>query len=197
MYNPPPADLNSREPLIYVASDAETWYRSHQTRYEPIFFGKGMSHRWDAPNGEYGVLYLGRDPYCAFMESIGRGVLKTRFIPKADLQRRGLAEIAFEDPLILIDMVASGGLTRLGAEGSLTGGAGYRNSQRWSKALRDHPKRPHGLYYYSRNDVSRIACALYDHCEPLVKIVAPCKPWADQPVLLGAILDHYGFSTDL
>lgn len=34
----------------------------------------------------------------------------------------------------LIDMVTSGGLTRLGAESSLTSGSGYKNSQRWSRS---------------------------------------------------------------
>jgi hypothetical protein len=47
----------------------------------------------------------------------------------------------------LIDMVTSGGLTRLGAEGSLTSGFGYKNSQRWSRALRKHPSKPDGIYY--------------------------------------------------
>lgn len=146
MYKPPPADLNSRDPLIYVAGEGALWHRSHDTAYGAVFFGKGMSYRWDAPKGVYGVLYLGGDPYCAFMESIGRGVLRSRFVPKAELERRGLSQIALKRPLRLIDMVTSGGLARLGTEASLTSGAGYRNSQRWSQALRDHPEKPDGIY---------------------------------------------------
>lgn len=143
------------------------------------------------------MLYLARDPYGAFMESIGRGVLKSRFVPKAELKRRGLSGIRFTRPLRLIDMVSSGGLTRLGTEASLTIGAGYKNSQRWSKTLRVHPEKPDGIYYPSRHDPSRIACAVYDLCQPFIEIARTCEAWADNPVLLGNILDHYGFGSDL
>jgi hypothetical protein len=73
MYNPPPADLNSRDPLIFTPPNPTLWFRSHQLAKDPVYFGKGMAYRWDAPEGDYGVLYLGADEFCAFMESIGRG----------------------------------------------------------------------------------------------------------------------------
>lgn len=87
MYNPPPADLASRKPLIHVSTDSDTWYRSHAMGKGPLFFGKTMTQRWDAPEGEYGVLYLGFDPFCAFIESIGRGVLKPAIILGGEIQR--------------------------------------------------------------------------------------------------------------
>jgi hypothetical protein len=128
MYCPPPADLPSRKPLIHVSSDTAIWYRSHPIKNHPLFFGKGMAYRWDAPKGEYGVLYLGADLFCAFMESIGRGVLRSRMVPRSQLHLRGVSKVRFRRPLRLVDLVSSGGLARLGAEGSLSGGAGYRNS---------------------------------------------------------------------
>src|SRR5437870_12371902 len=112
MFRPPPADLHDREPLIYTASTTEVWCRSFQTGRDPIFFGKGGAYRWDAPNGDYGVLYLGADAYCAFMESIGRGVLRTRFVSSSQLKHRQLCKMGFSRDLRLIDLVASGGLTR-------------------------------------------------------------------------------------
>jgi hypothetical protein len=193
MYNPPPADLASRELLIHVSTDSDTWYRSHAMDKGPLFFGRTMTQRWDAPEGEYGVLYLGSDPFCAFMESIGRGMLKTRLVPSAMIQQKGLSKIRFTRSLRLIDLVSSGGLTRIGAESSLSSGRGYKNSQKWSKALRDHPEKPDGIYYRSRHDPARIACALYDHCADAVEVVGPPKSWNDDPRLLGTILDHYDF----
>jgi len=135
---------------------------------------------------------LSRREYCAFMESIGRGALKTRFVSASQLKASALAKIRFKETLRLIDMVTSGGLTRLGAEGSLTSGSGYKNSQRWSRALRVHPSKPDGIYYRSRYDPARTACALFDHCAPTVEVGE-----ADQPAVLGEILDHYAFGTDL
>jgi hypothetical protein len=197
MFNPPPADLNDREPLIYSAAPAEFWYRSYRVGNSPIFFGKSRTNRWDSPDGDFGVVYLGADEHCAFMESIGRGVLKTRFVPSSQLRERALAKIRFRETLRLIDMVTSGGLTRLGTESSLASGSGYKNSQRWSRALREHPSKPDGLYYRSRHDPARTACGLFDHCARSVEVVAELGSWADQPALLGEILDHYAFGTDL
>lgn len=197
MFNPPPADLHSREPLIYTASTTALWCRSHKAGYDPIFFGRNRAQRWDAPKGDYGVLYLGADERCAFMESIGRSYLRTRLVPASVLKVRQLSKIRFSKELCLIDLVASGGLTRLGAEGSLANGLGYRNSQRWSEALRSHPAKIDGIYYRSRYDPALTACALFDHCQPFVDVVEDCGAWAGQPVLLGSILDHYQLGTDL
>jgi len=163
----------------------------------PVFFGRRKSNRWDSPDGDFGVLYLGGDEYCAFMESIGRGALKTRFISASELKGSALAKIRFKRTMRLIDMVTSGGLTRLGMESSLTGGSGYKNSQRWSRALRGHPAKPDGIYYRSRHDPARAACALFHHCEPSVEVAEMLGTWADLPALLGGILDHYAFGTDL
>lgn len=197
MFKPPPADLHDRDPLIYIASAADVWFRSYQSGRDPIFFGKCRAHRWDAPNADYGVLYLGADEYCAFMESVGRGVLRTRFVPAVQLNRGRLCKIGFSRDLRLVDLATSGGLTRVGAEGSLTSGSGYRNSRRWSQAFKSHPAKPDGIYYRSRHDPARAACALFDTCAQIVKVLADCGSWAEQPRLLGAILDHYDFGTDL
>jgi hypothetical protein len=103
-----------------------------------------------APNGEYEVLYLAADEDCAFLESIGRGSLRSRFVPALQLKQGRLCKNRVSRDLRLIDFVASGGLTRLGAEGSVTSGSGYRNSQRWSQALNSHPAKPDGIHYRSR-----------------------------------------------
>lgn len=197
MLRRPPADLDRRDPLIYTASRSGVWFRTYQTGRDPIFFGRNRVHRWDAPEGEYGVLYLGADEYCAFMESIGRSALRTRFVPAIQLKQGRFCRIGFSRDLRLIDFVGSGGLTRLGAEGSVTSGSGYRNAQRWSQALKSHPAKPDGIYYRSRHDPARTACALFDSGARHVKVVADFGSWAEQPALLGAILDHYGFGTDL
>jgi hypothetical protein len=142
-------------------------------------------------------LYLASDEYCAFMESIGRGALRTRFVPAVQLKQGRLCRIGFSKNLRLIDFVGSGGLARLGAEGSVMSGSGYRNSQRWSQALQLHPAKPDGIYYRSRHDPARTACALFDSCARHSRVLEDCGSWAEQPPLLGAILDHYGFGTDL
>jgi hypothetical protein len=194
--SPPPADLRSRDVLIFEAPTGRACFRSHQIIHSPIFFGTTPRYRWDAPSGEYGVLYLGADEYVAFMESIGRNALRTRFVPRADLLQRGLSKVTPKRALRLADLYNSGGLTRVGAEGSLTSGGGYKNSQKWSKAVKSHPAALDGILYGPRHDPSRQAFAIYDQCKDDLE-VEPCQRWADMPALLGRILDHYRFGTDL
>jgi hypothetical protein len=117
MFNPPPADLHSREPLIYAASTAQIWYRSHKTGRDAVFFGRNRTFIWDAPRGDYGVLYLGADERCAFMESIGRGVLRTRLVPASQLKTLEFSRVRFSTELRLVDLVASGGFDTCGCGG--------------------------------------------------------------------------------
>ena len=126
MFNPPPADLANRDPLIFVPPITTIWYRSHLLSKHPIFFGEAVANRWDAPAGEYGVLYLASDPFCAFMESIGRGVLRTRLVPRAQVQERDVTQIRVTQPLHLIDLVSSGGLARIGPKLAYRAGVGTR-----------------------------------------------------------------------
>jgi len=97
-------------------------------------------------------------------------------------------------PLRLIDLVASGGLARIGADARLFAGE-HSISQRWSKALWTHRAKPDGILYPTRHDPARVAaCVLYDHCETLVT-APPLGGLADpmHSALLGNILDTYGF----
>ena len=52
-------------------------------------------------------------------------------------------------------------------------------------------------HYRSLYDPALTACALYDRCQPFVEVVESWGTWAGQPVLLGGILDHTRFGTDL
>src|SRR6478735_5682570 len=39
--------------------------------HDPLFFGRSGLNRFDAPAGEYGVLYAGESVECAFIETFG------------------------------------------------------------------------------------------------------------------------------
>ncbi len=191
----PPEDLAKRRPLVVELNCI--WCRTHNSSRSPIHFGRQHLNRWDAPAGEYGVLYLAKDEYGAFMESIGRMALASRFVSKDELARRALSKLGTKRPLRLIDLASSGGLTRIGAEGSLTNSEVYEVSQHWSMALREHPVAPDGILYRSRHDPTREACALYDHCADIVSVTDLLGSWSSNLRLLGEILDHYDFGTDL
>jgi hypothetical protein len=108
---------------------------------------------------------MGGDEHCAFIETLGQET-GCRIITTSALSKRGWARVSLSRPLRLIDLVASGGLARIGADARLFAGE-HSVSQRWSKALRAHGVKPDGILYPARHDPALQACALYDHCETL------------------------------
>lgn len=159
----PHSELNQREPLIHTLTEGTVIFRIHPSAQGVIFFGRTGNHRYDAPdcpNGSFGVMYTGEDLDCCFIECFGQ----TTGVPAvsgAYLEQRDFAELELKVDLRFVDLVATGGLSRIGADGRLLTGA-YEISQRWSAALREHPSKPDGIRYRSRRDPSKVAYAIYD-----------------------------------
>lgn len=140
--------------------------------------------------GEYGVLYLATDEFCAFRETIGR-LSKYRLITQTLLVQRRLAEMRSQKELILVDLTGAG-LTKLDADGRLLTGD-YSVAQKWSLAFYEHPEQPDGIYYRSRYDPERFCIALFDR---LIELEIT-NVWnfldEDYAERLAAILDVYDY----
>ena len=185
----PPADLEQRPlPILETAAD---WYRIHGERLAPLFFGRSGRNRFDAPGGEYGVLYAGADAYCAFVETFGHAT-GIRLVHADELRSRRLSRIRVPRPLRLVDLTGAG-LARIGADARLRTGD-YLIAQRWSQALHAHPLNPDGLLYRSRHDPSRQCVAIFERASTSLE-VAPMGSLADPGLrpLLADVLDHYQF----
>ena len=185
----PPADLNERSLLL--REESRLWKRIHKSAYSPLFFGKTGSSRFDDPQREFGVLYLGEDAHCAFIETFGQ-VTGNNIVTQAELERRSISSITSERSLVLVDLTGPG-LARIGADARLLAGE-HSVAQQWSCALRKHPDRPDGLYYRVRHDPARMAVAVWEPCDAgfsVTNTVALVNTaYASE---LGKILDAYGF----
>jgi hypothetical protein len=141
-----------------------------------LYFGSSGNNRFDAPNQEYGVLYVSRDVFGAFIETFGHAT-GSNVVTMAELLRRGLARIEAGRPLRLVDLTGPG-LARLSADGRLSTGD-LDIAQRWSLALYNHPDQPDGICYRARHDPSRLAAALFERPDtafqtvPLGSLAAP------------------------
>src|SRR5690348_1386067 len=68
----------STEPLAGIVTYAagSLWFRCHKRIDGPVFFGPGAGiaprHRFDAPAGQYQVLYVGLNYEAAFIETFLR-----------------------------------------------------------------------------------------------------------------------------
>jgi len=189
--HPPPPELDGR-PLPLRTLD-QPWFRVHPRALSGVFFGRSGLHRFDAPEGEFGVLYLGADPHAAFIETFGHGHAGAdRLVTLRALRRRLLSRVELDRPLRLVDLTESG-LVRIGADMRLCTGD-YTVAQRWSAALRGHADAPDGLLYRSRHDGARLCAAVFDRAAP----AASSTPLGalSEPVnrrLLADLLDTYDF----
>ena len=164
------------------------WYRSHPTRRGAIFFGRNRAYRFDAPEGEYGVLYVGADPHVAFIESFQISGIRPA-VTESKLRERSLSRIHIRRPVRVVSLAESGGLTRIGADARIFT-AGYTVSQRWSRAMQSHPEKPDGILYRPRHDPARVAAAFFDRIEAQV-FAETIGLWLDQKAVLGEVLDTY------
>jgi hypothetical protein len=66
---PLPAHLDTRD--LPTQEIAGSFVRIHQCRYSALYFGKAGLYRFDAPQHEYGVLYMAEHIAGAFVETFG------------------------------------------------------------------------------------------------------------------------------
>ena len=186
----PPTDFRAVKLLIRTYPKERVWFRIHGAKRDPIYFGASSANRFDAPAGEFGVLYVGADAHCAFIETFGHAT-GTRSVSTAELRARGLSVVSASRDLRLVDLCGEG-LARMGADASLTGGYEYDLPQVWARAIHGHPRKPDGIAYRACHDPARTSAALFDRTASALT-ARSLGHLADpkQAQLLGRILDTY------
>ena len=186
--DPPPELVTTPLPII---EDQRSWFRLHRADYSPIYFGRTGRNRFDAPDGEYGVLYLGDSLHCCFVETYGRSDRgDRRIVTRQELTRRNLATVELSRALRVVDLTGAG-LARIDADNRL-GTGDYQAARRWSQALWAHPEHPDGLRYRSRHDPARVCLAVFERAGDAVEAIDQGSLLSPANLmLLGEILDMY------
>lgn len=163
----PPADLSKLSLLVTRLRCA--WYRIHSLTRGPIYFNPSADYRFNAPAGEFSVLYLARDLHGAFAETLLHDT-GNPLVEWSELASRGVVKVTFDRTLRLVDLRGKG-LARAGADASLTCGPDttYNLCHRWAKAFHDHPRAPDGILYRARHDPERVCAAIFNRAEPHLK----------------------------
>ena len=185
----PPANFVRRH--VEVTGFDQPLFRSHSIHRNPIYYGTTGRFRFDAPDGSYGVLYAGVDPYGAFIESLLKNP-DNPVITTSELRARVLAQLKASQPLRLIDLCPSGALVRIGADSRLFS-ADRNVAQLWSRAFHDHPICADGILYPSRLDPARHGVALFGD-RKLRLFELDRQSWyapGPQRELFGRIAEHY------
>jgi hypothetical protein len=159
----PPSDLNNRLLPIQTFAEGSILFRIHNTDYHPVFFGKSLPHRFDAPI-PYGVLYAGIDRHVALRETIFRGELDNLIIARNNLSgmlaQQSISCLSANRVLKLVQAYDDG-LPQIGASDGISREDERSYTQKWSLALWQHPDFVDGIMYRSRLDENRFCVALY------------------------------------
>jgi hypothetical protein len=189
-HHPPPADLAARH--LPIRDLDVSWYRIHRKALGALHFGRSATNRFDAPDGSFGVLYLGRDVHACFVETMGWAT-GIRHLELGDLAGRALAQIDASRALRLVDL-AGRGLARLGADARLAS-ADYAASQAWALALHDHPAGADGIYYRARHDPTRFCAAIFERAAGLLTETSlGALTDGTNRLLLARLLETYDFA---
>jgi RES domain len=188
----PPAHLD-RIDLPVVAVDPAELLRLFPLGKPPIHFRVARrtqrAYRFDAPDGEFGVMYCAFTLEVCFAETL----LRTRahqtpadqpmLIDETELRSRGVAQLGGRAgrQLVLADLTGSG-LARLHTDSSISTTPRYSVPRQWALALWEHPNRVDGIQYVSRFMNSQLAVALFDRCGDRL-IARDTQPLIDHPDL--------------
>lgn len=178
-------------PDLPLKSFAGVLYRIHCLEHDPLFWGRTGHNRFDAPDGEYGVLYAAEHFDGAFIESFGD--VDPHVLSRNDLGARGVSLLQTTRALRLVDLAGTG-LARLGLDGRISTGD-HSLAQRWSKALSSHRLQVDGLWFAARHDADQRAAAIFDRASAAVEATPRGSLLHSTNVALTAgALDAYRFA---
>ncbi|WP_223164547.1 RES family NAD+ phosphorylase [Massilia rubra] len=147
---------------------------SGHTSGEP-YFGRSGANRFDDPDSgsptAFGTCYFGEGLLVAVAETLLHDVRPKngRYYIVADrIESRFVLSFAGA-PLMLADFTGAA-LKRLGLHAGFSGTASYKKTQRWSKAIHDHPAHVDGFVYMARHLNTGRAFVLFDRAKPKIHL---------------------------
>jgi len=171
----------AKAPVARIAKGA-VLHRVHGEGRAARWYGRrdGTS-RWDDPDGDFGVLYLGRSPTGAFAETLLRTPADRDVLWSRAEQKRQAAFRTLE-PLQVAKLHGEG-LAWFGVTAAQIAEADYVVPQSLSRKI--HAVFPvDGIQYRSRFDNDELCVALFDRADAKLELLAEAEPidkaWARQ-----------------
>ena len=152
-------------------------FRIHPVERGALWFGPAPGepprHRFDSPDGDYGVCYLAMEPAGAFVESFLRLDVHrtdTRILAASELLNRRIVPVQLTSDLEVVSLRGPG-LAWRGLTASVSSSPVYGDTQRISKAIHAESAELAGISYRSRHDNDQIAIALFDRARGALDVL--------------------------
>jgi hypothetical protein len=150
-------------PTSAVPAGTFLW-RVHQRVHEPVWFGPAPHgaprNRFDAPDGEFRVCYLGDSREVAAAETLIRQP-RLRLVRREQLDERRVSRVPVTRGLTLAQ-VHGPGLARLGIDAGVAHADPYVTCQLLALEIWSDAAGVDGIEYRSRWDNDRLCYALFD-----------------------------------
>lgn len=189
-------------PFAYVAGLAlplekrragETCVRIHRSIHDPRWFNRDAAgYRFNAPNGVFGVCYLGLSFEVALAETLPRNP-ESRLLAREDLAVRSVSTGRLARAITLVQLHGPG-LARLRITAELLHGP-HEACRQLALELWGHRRLVDGIAYRSRFDNDEICVALFDRAADALAFHSTEELLADER-RLGRTLDRYRVGLD-
>jgi hypothetical protein len=171
--------------------------RAHKADKGPIFFGPPTGsppeNRFDAPNGEYRVLYAAERLEGAFVETVLRK--PRRVFRRAYVEERAWSVLRLER-LLTVAKVYDEGLQFHGVDAGMIGTDDYLPSRDLALALFQERSTLDGLAYRSRYNNGEICYALFDRVPVTALMTTKTEGFAKIPDRVDELMSLHGAMFD-
>lgn len=171
------------------------WLRIHRQGKGPLWFGPAVGtppvNRFDDPEGQFRVSYLGTTVEVCFAETFLRNP-PVRILALSDLSTRSIATIRVRRELRVIPVYGPN-LARLGVTAAVATGNDYGPSQSLSRRLLEHAAAPDGILYRSRHDDSAMCVCIFERAKDGLEVIAQ-RPLTQDYKRLAHLLNRYGLA---
>lgn len=177
----PPGANFSQLPLDIQLLNPAILYRvsSHDTG-EP-YFGRSRGNRFDDPVARkadrFGTCYLGGNLTVAIAESLLHNAEPEngRFeVPVSEVEARYV--FRFSGPVLRLANLTGTPLLLLNGNGEISGTTNYMLTQKWARAVYDHPQQVDGFLYMSRRVNNSVAVVLFERDPKKPPVLKPSSP---------------------
>jgi RES domain len=169
------------------------WWRIHRREHLPLLFGPepggSPRHRFDAPGGEYRVVYVGTTRETSFAEVFLREP-DVEYVGVGEIQSHLATQIRVRRPVALVALHGPG-LVRAGVSAAATTGDDYPRSREAARGIWARLERPDGMIYRARHDDGELSVALFDRASDAIEVVGSAS-LDDDPRWLASMARRYG-----
>jgi RES domain len=169
--------------------------RIHHCDNEPMWFGpkpgSSPAYRFDAPSGQYRVMYAAAAIDGSFVETILHGRAADQIIKRSYVELRAWTTITLRRPLLLMKLYDEG-LFWHRTDASVSAAHDYAEPRRIALAAFLECPTLDGLTYRSRHNNGELCYALFDRVQTDDLEPDPKQRFRDHPTELDALMGKYG-----